>query len=31
MKYEFIATHRSEFAVIRMCKALEVHETGYYR
>lgn len=31
MKYEFIETHRSEFAVIRMCKALKVFESGYYR
>lgn len=31
MKYEFIETHRSEFAVIRMCKVLKVFESGFYR
>lgn len=31
MKYEFMDNHRSEFAVKRMCKALSVYESGYYR
>lgn len=31
MKYEFIETYRSEFTVIRMCRALKVFESGYYR
>lgn len=31
MKYEFIDTHRSEFTVIRMCKAMKLYESGYYR
>lgn len=31
MKYEFIETYHSEFAVIRMCKVLKVFERGYYR
>ncbi len=31
MKYEFIETYHSEFAVIRMCKALKIFESGYYR
>lgn len=31
MKYEFIDTYRSEFTVIRMCKALRIFESGYYR
>lgn len=31
MKYEFIDTYRSEFTVIRMCKALKLIESGYYR
>lgn len=31
MKYEFIDAYRSEFAVIRMCKALKVYESGYFR
>lgn len=30
MKYEFVETYRSEFTVIRMCKALRVHVSGYY-
>lgn len=31
MKYEFIETYRSEFAVIRMCNALKIKESGYFR
>jgi len=31
MKYEFIEAYRSEFKVVRMCKALKVFESGYYR
>jgi transposase InsO family protein len=31
MKYEFIETYSPEFPVIRMCKALEVYESGYFR
>jgi len=31
MKYEFIETYRLEFPVMRMCKALRVFESGYYR
>ncbi len=31
MKYEFIDTYRSEFTVMRMCKALKVYESGYFR
>lgn len=31
MKYEFIDTYRSEFTVMRMCKALKVFESGYFR
>ena len=31
MKYEFIDDHRSDFAVKKMCKALIMNESGYYR
>jgi putative transposase len=31
MKYEFIDEYRSEFTVVRMCKAFRVKESGYYR
>jgi len=31
MKYEFIETYRLEFPVMRICKALRVFESGYYR
>ena len=31
MKCEFIETYHSEFTGIRMCKALIVFESGYYR
>jgi len=31
MKYEFIKTHRSTFAVRKMCQALKVSWSGYYR
>lgn len=31
MKYEFMETYRSRFAVIRMCKALKINESGYFR
>ena len=31
MKYEFIENHRSEFAVEKMCRTLEVSRSGYYR
>lgn len=31
MKYEFMETHRSDHAVVTMCKALGVYESGYYR
>ena len=31
MKYEFMETYRSRFAVIRMCKALKINERGYFR
>jgi transposase InsO family protein len=30
MKYQFIDTYRSEFAVERMCRALKVSKSGYY-
>lgn len=30
MRYQFMADHRDEFAVIRMCEALEVSTSGYY-
>ena len=30
MKYQFIDMHRSEFAVERMCRALQVSKSGYY-
>jgi transposase InsO family protein len=30
MKYEFIRTHRSEFAVKKMCLTLDVSRSGYY-
>ena len=30
MKYEFIEELRSEFTVVRMCKAFRVNESGYY-
>lgn len=31
MKYEFMEEYRSEFTVVRMCKAFRVKESGYYR
>lgn len=31
MKYEFIDNHRSEFAVGKMCRVLDVSRSGYYR
>jgi len=30
MKYQFIDTYRSEFAVERMCRVLKVSKSGYY-
>ena len=30
MRFQFIADHRSEFPVTRMCKELEVSPSGYY-
>ena len=30
MKYAFIKRYRSQFAIIRMCEALGVSESGYY-
>ena len=30
MSYEFITEHKQEFAVRRMCQALEVSRSGYY-
>ena len=30
MKYQFIDTYRSEFAVERMCRALNISKSGYY-
>jgi len=30
MKYEFIKTHCSTFAVVKMCKVLRVSRSGYY-
>jgi putative transposase len=30
MKYEFIAAHRDEFAISRMCRVLAVSRSGYY-
>lgn len=31
MKFEFIDNHRSEFAVEKMCRVLDVSRSGYYR
>jgi len=31
MKYEFIEAYRSDFTVVRMCRAFRVKESGYYR
>ena len=31
MKFEFINNHRSEFAVGKMCRVLDVSRSGYYR
>lgn len=31
MKYEFIEAYRSDFAVIRMFRALEINGSGYFR
>ena len=31
MKYEFVHTNRSEFVVEKMCQALNVSRSGYYR
>ena len=31
MKYEFIETYRSTFAVEKMCQSLDVSRSGYYR
>lgn len=31
MKYEFIDEYRSEFTVVRMCKAFRIKKSGYYR
>jgi putative transposase len=31
MKYEFIEAYRSDFTVVRMCRAFRVKERGYYR
>ena len=31
MKYEFMEEYRSEFTVVRMCKAFRDKESGYYR
>ena len=30
MKYQFVDTYRSEFAVLKMCRALQVSKSGYY-
>ncbi|MGD0626845.1 MAG: IS3 family transposase [Thermodesulfobacteriota bacterium] len=30
VRYEFINRHRSEFAVMKMCRVLEVSRSGYY-
>ena len=30
MRFQFIADHRHEFPVIRMCKVLDVSPSGYY-
>ena len=30
MRFQFIADHREEFPVIRMCKVLDVSPSGYY-
>jgi transposase InsO family protein len=31
MKYEFVEAYRSDFAVIRMCRALKINGSGYFR
>ena len=30
MKYTFMAAHRKEFQVVRMCRVLGVKRSGYY-
>jgi transposase InsO family protein len=30
MKFQFIADHRTEFPIVRMCEVLEVSRSGYY-
>ena len=30
IKHQFIETHRSEFAVKKMCRVLEVYRSNYY-